>query len=96
VTWTLPSPLEAAILALAVHYCFYLVSEAALTEKPRNWILTRLDSDEAEDFVECPWCVGMWLGLAATGAWILFGDYAALAALPLALAAVNGLLHRTA
>lgn len=65
-----PGPWAFALAALAVHFAFYLLSESRLLERPREWLLERLDSEEAELFVVCPWCLGFWLSVAAWAAWL--------------------------
>jgi hypothetical protein len=90
---TVPTWWEFLILALAVIYAFYLVSESVVLERPRDWVLNRLDDDKWEAFIVCPWCVGFWLALAAWGAFLVDRTWAVGLAVPLALAAVNGLVH---
>lgn len=90
-TW--PTWFEAGALALSGYYVFYLLSESVLLERPREWVLTRLDSDAAEAFVVCPWCLGFWVALAEWGAWLAFGEWAVVAVVPFALACAIGLLH---
>ena len=67
-----PGPWQFAIAVMAVHFAFYLLSESVLLQRPRDWLLHRLDSDEAQAFVECPWCLGWWLSLAAWTSWLVF------------------------
>ena len=91
------SPWEFLLMLGAVAYGFYLVSEATLTERPRDWILERLDSDKAEAFVVCPWCVGFWLALIVLAWYTVAEGWLGWFWFPvtwLALAAANGLLHR--
>jgi hypothetical protein len=67
-----PGPWAFALAALAVHLAFYLLSESVLLERPREWLLDRIDSEELEAFVVCPWCLGFWLSLAGWAAWLAF------------------------
>ena len=90
----IPSALEFVILGLAVYYGFYLVSEATITEWPRDRILTFLESEKAETFVTCPWCVSLWLSAAVYGAFLLSEAWTVGIATPFALAAFCGLVHR--
>lgn len=85
----IPSPWEFALLALATVSVWKLIAEDKITERPRDWLLVRMEIDE---LIECPWCSGFWIAVAWTGAWLAGGDWTLLAAAPFALRYVVGFL----
>ncbi len=40
------------------------------------------------DFIECPWCLGFWIGLAWWGAWQVWPHATTVVAVPMALSAL--------
>lgn len=53
---------------------------------PRRYYLSKL--------IRCPWCVGFWIALLVTIAYVCAGGYAVLAGMPFALSAVVGLVAK--
>lgn len=68
---TIPAWLQLLIYALAVARLTGLVTADAITEPARDWLIVRLDDRPATlgawitSLIECPWCAGMWISLAA-------------------------------
>ena len=75
-----------------------LVTEDAITERPRTWTLSKLHPDHLPAYlVTCPWCVSVYAGGALAGAWYAWGDTRVFTAAVAALAAshVAGFLAQT-
>lgn len=60
-----------------------------LNEAPRKTARVYLSA-----LVRCPWCLGFWISLAAYVAWRLWPHATLVAATPLALSAVLGLVKK--
>lgn len=91
----IPAPYELVLLALAAARTWKLVADDTVLDRPRNWLLERLDSDDDqpwEYFITCPWCAGAWISLAWFAGWAVWADGTlALAALASISALVGGL-----
>ena len=90
-----PGPYELALLALAAARTWKLLADDVVLERPRQWVLDRIDTDDAqpwEYFLTCPWCAGAWISLAWWGAWAAWAPGAlALASVAAISALVGGL-----
>lgn len=65
-----------------------LVTEDAILERPRTWVLSKLHPDHLPAYlVTCPWCVSVYAGAALAGAWWAWGDTRVFTAAVAALAA---------
>jgi hypothetical protein len=97
-----PSWWQLALLSLAVYRAWRAVG---LDDAP--WLLrgrrrlegaqetagvTTYRRPKVRDLVECPWCLGWWMSLAASAAWFASPRWTLLAATPLALAALVGII----
>lgn len=77
---TIPVWLQLLIYALAVARVTGLIVADSITEPIRDAILVRLDDRPATlgaflaKLIECPWCAGMWVSLAAAPLVWFFGD----------------------
>lgn len=57
------------LYALAAMRITRLIALDAILDRPREWITTRTDRTRAAPLgylVNCPWCVGVWVGAALT------------------------------
>lgn len=54
-----------AVIGLASYRLFRLVSIDAITEAPREWVLTR-SPEKVRELIECGWCAGSWIAFAVT------------------------------
>lgn len=88
----MPSPFEAVLLGLAAWRIWYLLSDDLILDRPRRYVTRRWK--KAEDFIECPFCLGFWVSLAWVGAFAVFPTETPWVALPFALnAVVVGMNH---
>jgi hypothetical protein len=105
----IPQPYELALLALAVFRLTRLVGWDTITTKVREWVTgydddgapvdVILDRDRgwrpyANALIRCPWCVGFWLSLIAYGSWLATSTGTLVAASPLAISALVGLVAK--
>lgn len=80
------------IYALAIVRVTGLVTTDTLTESLRDGIIGWLDDRPRTlgkylaTLITCPWCAGMWVSLAGTGVWWLWGDVVPVFLLALSLA----------
>lgn len=101
----IPSPWEFALLFGAAYRVFRLVAEDTILDRPRAWLLgvpgwlpTGGETPPAgfrpklATFLTCPWCAGFWISVGAWLFWLAAGDWALLAATPLAGSAAVGLV----
>jgi len=90
----IPQPWEFALLALAAFRIWKLVGDDAVLDKPRDWVLVRLEERASwlDYFITCPWCAGFWITLAWWGAWLAWGYGTLVAATLFALSAAVGFL----
>ena len=91
------SPLGLLVLALAVFRATRLIVDDLVGEPIRDawhWLFRRHRAGVGDYFIDCPWCVSIWLAaLALVGARFAWGIVAWLVLL-LALSAVAGILAR--
>ncbi len=83
----IPSPWEFALLALAAYRVWKLVADDAILDPLRNRIQF---SDTEKLFVNCPWCLGFWVGLFWVACWWIDGYVTLVAAVPFAVSAAVG------
>lgn len=94
-----PSWYGLVLLALAAFRTWKLVGEDTILDAPRAWFIywwrSRVSAKAAEyvrDLLECPWCAGFWISLLWWGAYELWPHGSLIAATPLALSALVGIL----
>jgi hypothetical protein len=82
-----PEPYELALIALASARLWKLVGDDRVLDRPRDWLMRKLESPDGRpfrrggapratywgDFLVCPWCAGFWCSLLMYGGWIAFG-----------------------
>jgi hypothetical protein len=100
----IPDPWEFALIALAGFSIWKLLGDDAILDRPRDWVLDRIDtkrgSTKWEYFITCPWCAGAWEVLLVYLGWMAtvgqfpdsVGDVAVAAGVWFALRAVVGYL----
>lgn len=96
---TVPVWLQLLIYALAVARLTGLVVADSITEPVRDWVLVRLDDRPATagqalaTLIQCPWCAGMWISLAAAPLAWFWGDSPVMLipALALAFSQITGM-----
>jgi hypothetical protein len=87
------------IYALAVMRVTGLVVSDSLTEPVRDRVKVWLDGRRGglflAELIECPWCAGMWISMAAAPLVWFWGDIPVMlvSALALALSQVAGMAH---
>lgn len=90
-----PDWYELILLALASFRVWKLVGDDAVLDRPRDWVLDRLDR-EGDDvwtyFITCPWCAGFWITLLWWVAWLLVPYATLVAAALFAISALVGYL----
>lgn len=63
------------LMMLAVARITRLVNEDTLTERPRSWLILRLNGHEnAQYLITCPWCVSVYAGAGVAGVWVAVGS----------------------
>ena len=91
-------PWAFALLALAAWRTWKLIGDDVISERPRVWLLYKLrrGANERWDywaaFLGCSYCLGSWCALSWWASWMLWPDATELAATPLAISAVVGLI----
>jgi hypothetical protein len=80
----IPSPWEAALLALAAWRVFHLLAEDDILDTPRRYVTARL-SETWQDFITCVYCAGFWISVSWWLAWLALDEWALLAATPWAI-----------
>lgn len=73
-----PSWWAYVLLTLAAFRAWKLVADDRILDRPRDWLLDRLDTRRGDetywgDFLICPWCAGFWISLLTYAGWIAFG-----------------------
>jgi hypothetical protein len=104
----IPSPWEAALLALAGFRLWKLLAEDAILDRPKEALLRRIRDAEPpfkwggpgryahwNEFLGCPWCLGAWLVGAWWLWWLAWDTGALVAATPFALSAGVGIAAAT-
>lgn len=107
-TWHLPEPWEALVLALAIYRATRIIGWDSITNWPRMR-LTHLPEREGEvyvgpghdkpryklhEFVKCPFCTGWWLSIATMIAYWAWPDATLAVAAVFALSAAAGLIAK--
>lgn len=80
--------------ALAVYRATRLLTRDSLplVARPRDAVVRRWGETSLGYFVECPWCVSVWIAAVAVAGRVLLPEWWTPLALVLALSAVTGLL----
>lgn len=103
----LPNWYEALILAIAAWRTFQLLAEDDILDVPRRKLLRLGDWQEEGDavpddyrtnwgaFLTCPYCAGFWISLVWFLAWLAFGDWTLIAAMPFVINAGVVAGHKT-
>ncbi len=86
-----PDPVELVILTAAVFRLWKLAAEDKIADRPRDWLTARAPEWFSEQ-LECPWCSGFWISLAAVAAHRQAPRATLTAALPFAVSAGVGAL----
>jgi fatty acid desaturase len=97
---TVPLWLQLLIYALAVARVTGLIVSDTITEPARDALIVRLDDRPATlgnfiaALIQCPWCAGMWVSLAAAPlAWFLGSSpWLLIPALALAFSQLTGMM----
>lgn len=79
-----PEPWEAILLSLAAWRIFHLFAYDDLLDRQRRYVTDRL-SETWEDFVTCVYCAGFWILTVWWIGWLIFDEWALVAATPWAL-----------
>lgn len=77
------------LLALAAYRTWRLLADDTILDRPRAWVVR---SERVSEFASCCWCLGFWVTLAWWASWELWPHGTLLAAAPMALAAIVGLV----
>ena len=97
----IPSALPALILALAALRCWRLLAADTLPPlvELRSWLAGAWESETVmgfdrplvKEWIECPFCSGLWWSAAWYAAWLEQPRWALYAAAPLAISAAVGI-----
>jgi hypothetical protein len=95
---SVPSWWEFVLLTAASYRLWRLVAIDTIADRPRDWLLDRLD-EKWEIGLVCPWCSGFWICLGVWGLWQWTADASDAAtvtalAVPAAMSAAVGLLAK--
>lgn len=88
--WAVPSWWPFLLLALAAFRTWRLLAEDTILDGPRARLVQRMP--KGEEFVTCPWCAGFWIALAWWLAWEAWPHGTLVAAVPLAISAIVGVV----
>lgn len=68
----IPEPYEFGLLVLIAGRLWKLLADDEVLDRPRNWVLDRLDAEDTrwELFLTCPWCAGFWLSGVTYVTWL--------------------------
>jgi hypothetical protein len=83
--------LAVIIVALAAYRITRLIVTDAILDAPRNWLFTHSPTKIAE-LLDCPHCVGVWVGGVAAVFYLVARVVTVWLALPFAFAAVVSLV----
>lgn len=100
---TVPGWWQFVLLALASFRCYRLLAEDAVLDRPRRWLIGLGDWREGQpppagyrprlgEFLNCAYCLGFWLSLAWWGGWVWQPHWALVAATPLAISGLVGII----
>ena len=71
-----PEVWELILLGLAAGRLWKVIGDDRILDRPRDWALAKLGSDDQEaywgDFLVCPWCAGFWISLVLWTAWLIW------------------------
>jgi hypothetical protein len=93
-----PKPYSFGLVALAAWRTWKLVGDDRILDRPRDWAVEKLGGTESvrgtywSDFIRCPYCAGAHISFAWWLAWQRDQRKTEIAAVPLAVSAVVGLL----
>lgn len=85
------------ILALAVFRVYRLIAEDDIADRPREWLLAKLEEERLEELdklITCPWCLGFWLSALTWVSWLLIPGWTVGVAFPWALSAAVALVAK--
>jgi hypothetical protein len=96
----IPDWYEIILLSLAAWRIFQLIAFDSILDQPRRYV-TRLGKKWEKEgdalpkeyrekwalFLQCPYCLGFWLGLAWWGAWLIWPYETLVAAVPFVISA---------
>lgn len=52
-----------------------LITEDRIFQAPRRWLLMRMGEERLSSYLlVCPWCMSLYVGAGAAGAWYAWGD----------------------
>lgn len=88
---SIPTWYDLVLLSLAAFRSWKLIAEDAIFDRPRLWFVGRVPKWMVE-LIECPWCLGLWLGLAWWAGWQLWPKGAIIAASAFAISVLVGVL----
>lgn len=98
---SVPGWWETLLLVAATYRVWRLVSHDMVTDPVRAWVFPprkKAGGDTVHrwqyglEFLQCPWCAGFWLSLLAWGAWQLWPHGTLVAAAPLAVSMLVGII----
>ncbi len=89
-TWAIPNWYALVLLALAAYRVWRLLALDTITDSVRHRFV-RADSKQ-EEFLQCPYCFGLWVTLAWWLAWVAWPHWTLVVAVPFALSALVGLI----
>lgn len=99
-----PSWWAFALLALASFRLFRLIAFDVILRPMRVRVIRRAEvkgtvyvgeklyRPTLDEFVHCPWCLGFWIVLGLWASWLVWPDATLVAAAPLAISAIVGLV----
>ena len=99
----IPSAWETILLAAASYRIWRLLAEDTILNRPRRWLVrlpkTWVEGDPTPEnyrwkiayFMNCPWCFGLWISLAAWIAWLIEPTWSTGLSVPLAISAAVGI-----
>ena len=96
----IPDWYEIILLSLAAWRIFQLIAVDSILDRPRRYV-TRLGKKWEKEgdalpkeyrekwalFLQCPYCLGFWIGLAWWGAWLIWPYETLVAAVPFVISA---------
>ena len=92
----IPSVYVLVLLAVAAWRTFHLLAYDDILNPIRNRLVglpanatTRKGGvEKLMDFIECPFCLGFWVGIAWWGAWAIWPHWTLVAAVPFVISAI--------
>lgn len=89
-TWQIPTWYGTILLALAAYRTWRILALDTILDKPRDrWFP---EGYKRTEFLTCPYCLGFWVSLAWWLAFIAWPHWCLVAAAPLAISALVGLI----